>query len=181
MYIGIPLTVTDALEQQAKEIRENRDMIFGNIYYEAESDIRWIGDLGELCFNQWLEQNQIIDYSWEVEDVAGKPDFVINGKRVDVKTVKRRVPPKPNYTAQITARHKDHPIDELFFMSYEFKIKKMWLLGGISLINFLKVAKQYKAGDIVHSNYSIRQGHEIYNAEISLLHPPLTWLEEVMS
>jgi hypothetical protein len=165
-------------EEKAKRIREKRDTQYGNIFPEEDSDLRWVGDLGEIWFNNWLKQHEISNFRWHLDNAAGKPDFTINNVRIDVKTVKRKVPPKPGYTAQITARHKDHPIDELFFLSYEFEVKRLWLLGGISMQAFLASATYYGEGDAVHENYTIRQGHEIYNAEIGILTPPGDWLKK---
>jgi hypothetical protein len=173
--------VPDTWEAQAKQIREKRDQLYGNIYDEADTDMRWVGDLGEICFNYWLRENGLKGFAWHEDNAAGKPDFTLAGKRIDVKTVKRKVPPKPEYTAQITAKHKDHPIDQLFFMSYEYEVRKLWLLGGISLYHFLKNARFYGSGEWVHRKYQIRPGHEIFNISISVLDNPAFWLQKVIS
>jgi hypothetical protein len=166
-------------EEKARKIRSERDQQYGNIFTEEESDLRWVGDLGEIWFNDWLKKNGITGFQWHLDNAAGKPDFTIGNTRIDVKTVKRQVAPRPDYTAQITARHKDHPIDELFFLSYEFQKKKLWLLGGTTMANFLEQATYYGEGDKVHDNYIIRKGHEIYNAPISQLTSPVEWLEHL--
>lgn len=171
------IDVTDDQIAKAETIRKTRDEQYGNIYQEVDSDLRWVGDLGEICFNNWLKGNGLIGFKWHLNNAAGKPDFTINGIRVDVKTVKRKVPPRMDYTAQITAKHKDSPVDELFFISYEFQKKRLWLLGGISKKNFLARATYYQAGDSVHANYIIREGHEIYNAPIEFLVSPDEWIK----
>lgn len=168
--------VTAAWEDKAKEIRAIRDGLYDNIYEEEETDLRWVGDLGEICFNDWIKRKGMKGFQWHRDNAAGKPDFTINNIRIDIKTVKRKVPPIPSYTAQITAQHRTHPIDELFFMSYEYLIKRLWFLGGIKLSDFIAQAKYYKGGEFVHSNYQVRPGHEIFNAEISILTPPYNWL-----
>ncbi len=81
---------------------------------EADTDLRWVGDLGEICFNIWLKKNNTINFKWHLDNVAEKPDFTIGDKRVDIKSVKRKVAPRSIYTAQITARHSEYLIDELF-------------------------------------------------------------------
>lgn len=65
-------------------------------------------------------------------------------------------------------------------MSYEIDKKKMWLLGGLDKETFLKEATYYKAGDQVHAKYTIREGHEIYNIEITKLVQPNDWLKSVV-
>jgi hypothetical protein len=171
--------VTAKQISKAKDIRKKRDQQYGNIYQEVDSDLRWVGDLGEICLNKWLKNKGWAEYSWHIDNTAGKPDFTINGIRIDVKTVKRKVPPRMNYTAQITARHKNSPVDELFFFSYEFQIKRLWFLGGIKKKDFLDKADYYKAGDNVHANYVIREGHEIYNAPIDILLKPEDWINQL--
>ena len=137
--------VTDDQIAKAGEIRKTRDEQYGNIYQEVDTDLGWVGDLGEICFNNWLKSKGLTGFIWHLNNAAGKPDFTINDIRVDVKTVKRKVQPRMDYTAQITAKHKDSPVDELFFLSYEFQKKRLWMLGGISQKDFLSRATYYKA------------------------------------
>jgi hypothetical protein len=173
----ISLYVAPEFESRAKEIRAERDQKYQNIYKESATDERWVGDLGEMVFNSWLKHEGVQGFTWILGDAAGQPDFVTALKiRIGVKTVKRKVPPRLDYTAQITARHADEPIDHYFFMSYEVVERKMWLLGGIKRDTFLSLAKRYNAGDWVHPHYQIRPGHEIYNIEISRLISPSLWL-----
>lgn len=167
-------------EEEAREIRKGRDLQYGNIYIEENSDLRWVGDLGEICFNSWMKDRGITELQWHRNNAAGAPDFTINNLSIDVKTVKRKVPPKPSYTAQITAIHATHAIDELFFMSYEFQLRKLWLLGGLRMEEFISKATYFKENDYVHPNYQIRKGHEIYNAEISILEPPDIWINKLL-
>lgn len=176
----ISVNVPIAHEQQAQHVRADRDRQYGNIYSEAQTDERWVGDLGELVFNSWLKHSGVQNFQWIKDNAAGKPDFVTaNNVRIGVKTVKRKVPPQMSYTAQITARHAKEPTDHFFFLSYEFLPRKMWLLGGIDQKTFLTQARYYSAGDWVHDNYQIRPGHEIYNIEISKLITPNDWLNKI--
>jgi hypothetical protein len=168
-----------AWEKKAQDIRANRDKLYKNIFVEEETDLRWVGDLGEIYFNHWLKENNISGVHWHLDNAAGKPDFTINKMKIDVKTVKRKVPPHSTYTAQITARHKNHCIDELFFLSYQFEVKKLWILGGINMNRFIQSATYYGEGDQVHSHYTIRKGHEIYNAPITILQSPNEWLQQL--
>lgn len=178
-WIEIP--ITNKMIENAKRIRNIRDEKYGNIFNEEETDLRWCGDLGEICFNKWLKNNGIFNFDWILENVTKNGDFLINGKMIDIKTVKRKSKPLNHYTAQITARHKDAPVDHLFFMCYEYEPKnnnngKMWLLGGCEKEFFIINSKYYAAGEYVHPNYQIRKGHEIYNAEFKILTSPKSWL-----
>ena len=160
-------------------MRAVRDLQYGNIYAESDTDERWVGDLGELVFNSWFKHEGITGFQWVLDDAAGKPDFVTALKvRIGVKSVKRQFPPKESYTAQITSSHANEPIEHFFFMSYEIPKRCMWLLGGIERDRFLQESRFYADGEWVHSKYQVR-GHAIYNIEISKLTAPNTWLAQV--
>lgn len=176
----VSVEVLEKYEVRAKAIRAERDRLYGNIYAESDTDQRWVGDLGEMVFNSWLKHQGIKGFNWILDAAAGKPDFITAlNIRIGVKAVKRKVPPRMDYTAQITAQHAHEPIDHYFFMTYEINERRMWLLGGIDRERFLREARYYAAGEWVHPNYQIRPGHEIYNIEIEKLEKPLEWLVQV--
>lgn len=176
----IRVSISASHEEWAKRNRAERDRLYGNIYRETASDERWVGDLGERAFDSWLKHHKVEGYRWILDGAAGAPDFQLpSGERIGVKTVKRRVPPRKGYTAQITARHAEEPIDHFFFMTYEIFSSRMWLLGGIDRKAFLDNADYYPAGSQVHENYTVREGHEIYNIDISRLSPPEEWLSRL--
>jgi hypothetical protein len=162
---------------KAKEIRERRDKLYGNIYREVASDQRWVGDLGELCFSCWLSLRKV-SFTWLDADAAaaGNKDFVVGDTSVGVKTVKRKSGVKSDYTAQITEHHAEEPVDAFFFLSYEYPRNRMWLLGGCTKAFFLNNAKRYGPGEQVHANYTVREKHAILNLPIKLLHQPEDWL-----
>ncbi len=173
----ISVDVSKEHENKARDVRAERDRQYGNIFKEAKTDERWVGDLGEMVFDAWLKSERVEGFVWIQDDAAGKADFVLPlNIHVGVKTVKRKVAPRDGYTAQITARHAEEPIEQFFFMSYEISERRMWMLGGIDRARFLKEARYYGAGEFVHKDYQIRPGHEIYNIEISKLVRPKIWL-----
>jgi hypothetical protein len=63
-------------EKRAKQMRAERDRQYGNIYAEAATDERWVGDLGEMVFNSWFKHEGIQGFEWVLDDAAGQPDFV---------------------------------------------------------------------------------------------------------
>lgn len=175
----ICISVSEDQEALAKRIRTDRDRRYHNVFREERGDERWVGDLGEIVFDAW-SGGEPAGFTWIRDDAAGRADFISpSGVTIGVKTVKRKVPPRPDYTAQITARHTEEPVDQFFFMSYEIALKKMWLLGGIDRVRFLREARFYGAGEMVHANYEIRPGHEIYNIAIGNLLAPRQWLGNV--
>jgi hypothetical protein len=172
----ILLPVSDEIIQQAQQIRARRDAQYTNIFREVDTDLRWVGEIGELCFYFWLREHTSGNGRWIRDQAAGKPDFIIHGQPVGMKTVKRKVAFRPDYTAQITAKHADEPVEHFFFASYEQPRQRLWLLGGIARSDFLKHARYYAAGEQVHAHYTVREGHEIYNIAAQHLTPPLRWL-----
>jgi hypothetical protein len=172
----ILLPVDDEIVQQAQQIRARRDAQYTNIFREVDTDLRWVGEIGELCFYFWLREHAPGNGRWIRDQAAGKPDFIIHGQPIGMKTVKRKVAFRPDYTAQITARHAEEPVDHFFFASYEQPRQRLWLLGGITRSDFLKHARYYAAGEQVHEHYTVRDGHEIYNIAAKYLTPPLAWL-----
>lgn len=177
----IPIQIKDETENRAKQMRAERDKKYGNIFSEFNTDERWVGDLGEIALDYWFTHKGIRDVKWIVDDAAGKADFITpSGTRIGAKTVKRKVAPQPDFTAQITAKHANEPVDQLFFMTYQIQERCMWLLGGISKDIFLREAIYYPAGEWVHPNYQVRQGHEIYNIGIDKLAAPADWIRSVL-
>ncbi|WP_202593428.1 hypothetical protein [Tolumonas lignilytica] len=180
----IILDVPVSAENKAIRLRKSRDEQYGNIYTEEKTDKRWVGDLGEFVFKSFLTSRGISkkDYEWVLYDAAGKADFIMmDSSKLDVKTVKRKWPVQPNYTAQITAQHINEDVQHYFFMSYQINARKMTLLGGISKSEFKKHAVYYREGDEVHSDYIIRKGHEIYNIDVTKLTPPDQWLAQFIN
>ena len=176
----ISLLIATKYEDRAKQMRAERDRQYGNIYDEADTDERWVGDLGEIVFNSWFKNEGVQGFKWILDDPVGAPDFVTaKDIRIGVKTIKRKGPPSAHYTAQITARHATEPSEHYFFMTYEIVQRRMWLLGGICRERFLQNGRYYGAGEWVHDNYRIREGHEIYNIEIAKLTPPKDWIRQV--
>jgi hypothetical protein len=115
----ISVDVAQEHEKQSRDVRADRDRQYGNIFKEAKTDERWVGDLGEMVFDAWLKSKRVNGFVWIQDDVAGKADFVLPvNVRVGVKTVKRMVAPRDDYIAQITARHAEELIEQFFFMSY---------------------------------------------------------------
>jgi hypothetical protein len=162
---------------RARQIRAERDRRYANLYLEEETDWRWVGDLGELCVGAWFADEDI-PYLWVAgDDVAGLSDFLVAGWRIGVKTVKRKVDVRPNYTAQITDRHKSEKSDGYAFLSFNTQTQIMWMLGTIGRLRFLRQSRFYGEGASVHNSYKIRQGHAIRNIEISKLTPPSQWID----
>ncbi len=62
--------------KKAEAIRKKRDEQYGNIYEEAQTDVRWVGDLGETCFNAWIKTKGEKDFVYHLDNAAADPNFV---------------------------------------------------------------------------------------------------------
>jgi len=176
--------VKDDAETVAQTLRARRDKIYGNIFSEAPTDMRWSGELGEMCLDAWLAVVGVPHRMLTDDHGAGKPDCFVREQSVGVKAVKRKVPiivPRSGeiYSAQISERHVREPVQWYFFCSYEFPRRAMWLLGGLEKEVFLNRAKQHKEGDKVHENYTVRKGHEIRNLDIQHLYSAQEWVDRL--
>lgn len=177
--IGLP--VDGVVVQHAMSIRHQRDARYGNIFKEKETDIRYVGEIGEIMFDHYLRQFREDLTKWLVEGkVTSEPDFIFAGKRIGVKTVKRAVRMKREYLAQITARHIDEPVDYFFFCCFETKSQELVLLGGIDVEGFKKHAVYCPEGTVIHQHYTIRENHEIYQIGVSALTLPDDLIRQIL-
>lgn len=167
----VTFKVTDEMISQALEIRRERDSKYGNIYEEKSTDMRYVGEIGEIIVNNALNMVSREFTQWHTEEVIKQPDFTFCGRTLDVKTVKRQVPIRPWYKAQITAKHADTPMDDILFACYEVPKKELHILGVMEKQEFLKKAQYFGEGEFVHANYQIRKNHEIYAIMISQMTP----------
>lgn len=176
-WIALPVTAEDIAWAHAR--RAERDQHHGNLYPEASTDTRWVGDLGERLGDAWLRDVATLPVRWVQRAPTGQPDFFVGRTAIGWKTVKRQGPPAPHYTAQISAVHRHEPVDYFFFCSYEAPQHVLWLLGGIERPRFLYYARRYEAGAVVHPHYQVRVTHAILNAPIDKLTAPRRWLHDV--
>ena len=177
----VTFDVSEIIINQAKAIRTARDLIYGNIFNEESTDLRWVGEVGEIIVNQALVMCSKEQTEWITQDVTNRGDFNFCGVEIDVKTVKRQVPIRPYYKAQITAKHVNKPVDYLLFTCYEYPVKKLHILGVMKKDVFIGKAQYFGAGSKVHDNYTIRAGHEIYAITISEMTPFRDFLKDKMN
>lgn len=177
----ITINVSESTIQKAKEIREERDKKYGNIFPEEESDMRWVGEIGEIVTNSLLSHISKEHTNWILDDVTSRGDFSFFNLEIDVKTVKRRVPIRPWYKAQISQGHAEKNVDYLLFTCYEYPVKKLHILGAMSKNEFLSKSEHFKEGDFVHKDYQIRKGHEIYAVTISEMTPVMEFIRKIVN
>ncbi|MDR6219043.1 hypothetical protein [Deinococcus soli (ex Cha et al. 2016)] len=173
------MPVTRDMREWAAGVRAERDQEFGNYYAVGDADMREAGELGELAFDLWLREAGCAAHHWETERVRGAEDFRLGTQRIDIKTVKRAVPMRDTYTAQITAKQGTEGLTHLVFATYEVPSSTLLLLGIISVEEFRQSARYYGPGEQVHAKYTVRDQHGIYNIETRRLTPLRTFLADL--
>ena len=77
----------------------------------------------------------------------GGLDFEVSGKRIDVKTMGRKVYPKPYYVNNFLGLQKNYDTDVFIFCSYHKIEDILTVCGWISKLDFFDKAILYKIGE----------------------------------
>jgi hypothetical protein len=110
-------------------------------------------------------------------------DFVIDGKRIAVKTKSAAFEPKPDYECSIAAASPRQECDWYVFVRVKNDQTMAWVLGYMPRDEYFKTAKLLHKGDVVGDNgFKVRA--DCYNLPISALKPlpnvamvdPSSWL-----
>ena len=75
-------------------------------------------------------------------------DFIINGQKVDIKTMSRTVPVKPHYVHNFIGYQKNYNVGFYIFASYNTRTEVLSFCGFVSKEEFLERARFYKKGDL---------------------------------
>lgn len=103
-----------------------------------------IGALGEVLVSDYFKAK---GYSVE-EGSTFDYDMIINGFKVDVKSLRANTTPKDNYYIRIQATQIDQKT-EFYFFCYIFNdYSKGFIAGFLKKEEFFKIAKFYEAGSI---------------------------------
>ena len=96
-------------------------------------------------------------------------DFVINGRKVDIKTMSRTVSVKDHYVHNFIGYQRNYSVEYYVFASYNTRTGVLSICGFVSKDEFLQRAKFYNKGDLRYRDdgtsfptkaplYEIRQG-----------------------
>jgi len=120
-------------------------------------------NLAEIIFSRTYPDAE------RISDTDRQADFLIDGKRVDVKCKERSVFCQEHYEVSVEARQIEYEADEYYFYSYNYKQNVMEYLGRISKEEYVKKANLCRKGDIDPSN-GWRVSVDCYNLKISNLY-----------
>lgn len=134
--------VTPKHIKRAKRLwSKQTDEAKGSMYGRSPS-ARWMGELGELAFASWIEDQGIEhehDGGWNTN-----PDFTIGDCALSLKSLHINVPMRHNYFVTVNEEFLDDPVDLFAFTAYEVKAKRVLVLGVIGRAEFKELAKRSK-------------------------------------
>lgn len=84
------------------------------------------------------------------EGFDGGKDFIINGKRVDIKTMGRTVPVLDHYVHNFVGYQKPYDVDYYIFASFNKKRNILTICGYIDKKQFFERADYLPAGSVRH-------------------------------
>jgi hypothetical protein len=134
----------------AQDFKKSNNLNGKTVYNREESRIA--GILGEIVFGKYVGR---LGVRGERGDVIY--DYIVNGKKVDVKCKFRTVPPKPTFEASFFAyQSSSHfaDVDYYAFLSTIVGYEYVWFCGVVSKQEWLKnpLGRLWKAGEIDTSN-----------------------------
>lgn len=111
-------------------------------------------------------------YNWLQVDYAGtyNYDIIIDGVKIDVKTKKTTVTPKPFYLCSVSDFNTTQQCDYYLFVRVMADLSKAWILGSCPKERFYKISQFKNKGDLDVNNWKFKD--DCYNLEISKLIPP---------
>ena len=119
------------------------------------------GALGEIVVMDYFEEKDVL------AEATYDYDLIIDGYKVDVKTKKTTVTPKPEYLCSISAFNTKQKCDYYFFIRVDLPRKKAFLLGYIEKEKFFQKAFFKKKGELDVNGFVFKD--DCYNLPISAL------------
>ena len=147
------MKVTDEMLKEAKDwglFESNKNTVYQGSK-DAQNEFQIAGNLGEMKFKQmYLKAQRISNVDYEA-------DFIVNHKRIDVKTKLGNYECKDFYNVDVQAHQKYYNVDWYVFFHYNRKKKELQYLGGITKEDYFKDCKFVKKGDVFNNGHVVQQ------------------------
>ena len=128
---------------------------------KGESNI--YGALGEVIIYDLSKKNGLdVDFTSTYDY-----DLIIENYKVDVKTKRTTVIPKPNYLCSISSFNTGQKCDFYFFLRINENLKDCYLLGYKKKIDFFKEATFNQKGSLDVNGWPFKD--DCYNLKIEML------------
>lgn len=111
-------------------------------YGDGSYENQVVGLLGEMVMHHHLFGN----YPILCDGFDGGFDMMLNGYRIDVKTMGRRTYVCPNYVNNFFAVQRHYISDILIFCSYHTLDRILEVCGWVTKVNFFDLASYYPKG-----------------------------------
>ena len=133
----IEIKITDDQRKRAEELYEF-NVLKGSV---TEGEGNKVGALGEIIvLDHYIDKAEYVgDYNY---------DLIIKDKKVDVKTKKQTVPPRPEHKANIFAYNTTQKCDFYCFVAIHSSLKTGWILGWKAKEKFFEEATFRRKGEV---------------------------------
>lgn len=162
---------------EAYAIRRERDDRFKRDIFDGTFDERATGDLGEIAVYHWLKRDAPGEFRWFRTNPEGRPDFIVYGLGVEVKTQNANFPWRLKYHVLVNHTQIEGPGRSFFFCYHELPARTMWLLGGVSRKAYRKQSKFELARTTTEDGFYVKD--TCYRASGKIITLPLLWLRYV--
>ena len=123
-----------------------KDNNIGNRFdFNGDTEQQYLGLIGENMVRNYYG----MPYSFS-QGFDGGYDIVLNGFKIDVKTMGRTVDPKPHYANNFVAYQKELDCDILYFTSINKKTSTISFCGWIWKSDFILEATYFEKDSIRH-------------------------------
>lgn len=154
----ITIPVSDEMVERAK-IRAEEMGRLNNSITAGEGNIA--GFIGEAVAAEYLGMVEANTYDYDLSK---------DGTKIDVKTKRTSVEPRPNYDCSVAAVNDSQDCDYYVFVRVAYDMRTAWLLGYMPSKEYFEVATFLKKGEHDLSNdFTVRSS--CYNLKISSLKP----------
>ena len=156
----IEVSINDSTKREFDSIVSQEAEELGDLNGSIESgDGNYAGLFGELVFSEVFDAQRRNTYDYDV---------IFDGKKVDVKTKRRSVPPKPYYECSIADFNTEQSCDIYYFVSIEEGYDKVWLLGYKDTDEYYEQASFHEEGEVDPDNNFVFKA-DCWNLPISEL------------
>jgi len=149
------VTPTAAQVDYARAERAARDELHPRNTGDWNSEHRWMGHLGEVCLQEWLELGGI-EFDRD-GGINGLPDFTIRGHTAEHKNrslFHGRM--RPHYVVNVPRDHLHRDVELYVFTCYEAHANRLLILGAIAKAEFMPVAAPGNEPQVLYPSLSIR-------------------------
>lgn len=138
---------------------------------DGNAEEQYVGILGQTVFADALHLARPTGTS----GFDGGVDFLLNDKRVDVKTMGRNYPMKNHYVHNFIGFQKDYQVDYYIFCSFNKRSEILTLCGYVSKTEFFEKSIFYKKGTVRYrddgTSFKTKTDHyEIEQRNLNSLH-----------